>query len=870
MPFSPNLLSFTLLFPGTNEEQAFKTFHDKIHLRVLRFPLILMAILCLPVALLQSDPLEVIIVFVFVCGPCFSLFLITFSPYYSRKKILTFVFLFSAELLMWSFPWMLRIDATIVFYFVLHFIHLTAFLRFYYGCCFSIFFHITKIACDFSYHCFHKDIFPDWRSLIAETLIEIIAHCCFIFIAYKNESTARSFFRLRNEINFEKEESEKLLLNTLPQQAIERLEQGEFPVSDRWEDAAIVSIEVAFSDKVLPSETSVLLSETLYLLDDLSTQYGLEKLLGFRGDEYVVMSTHEKSCYTCATFSFAAMRQLREYLLGWESNQSFTGLFTIKIGIACSTIYGGVVGSEKCTYDYWGDGLMLVQKMASACPANSIVVSSKVQKTLAKHGAFSFCPIDSVLVPPLGQVELFTLTDPSEETQDFDSKTYTRVNISKDIFSSKRSTLKHPMNYDFDPTTPLLEARLTLNKYTLRFDDPDQERMVVRQNAESSLWQIRIFMAVWVILSILDSVKGTENFSYWNRLVILGPVIAVFIFCTFSRKFVDYSEFPLLLLSIMMSVQYLYFAYQSPFNLLFLLYPLFVFYLLPLCYTHAACTATATFLGYAIIICAMTPTQAVHFSIKNKVQQVIMLVVVIITYNVAAYHMRERMRRLYIFTDSLSVSKQKVEQRLRVIIPARIISLLRQGQYPIVYNFQDIGIGCIVITNMQALTKEYSYNQIALMLHNFHQCSDKATTPGLDKIKTIGPIGMVAGGLPTGMHEEVDYMHMLGRWALGVMAMLNSASKENLLKPCTPTFCVVLHFGEVFAGIAGSKKYRFDLWGASMAKLQRTLEAAKTLDQNAVYVTEEAREVLGKNFVYKLKTIIGESQIFQIVSEAKG
>lgn len=60
----------------------------------------------------------------------------------------------------------------------------------------------------------------------------------------------------------------------------------------------------------------------------------------------------------------------------------------------------------------------------------------------------------------------------------------------------------------------------------------------------------------------------------------------------------------------------------------------------------------------------------------------IALVVVLVTYNFAAYHVRERMRRLYIFTDSLACSKEKIEQRLRVIIPARIISLLRQGQYP--------------------------------------------------------------------------------------------------------------------------------------------------------------------------------------------
>jgi hypothetical protein len=58
---------------------------------------------------------------------------------------------------------------------------------------------------------------------------------------------------------------------------------------------------------------------------------------------------------------------------------------------------------------------------------------------------------------------------------------------------------------------------------------------------------------------------------------------------------------------------------------------------------------------------------------------------------------------------------------------------------------------------------------------------------------------MVAGGLPTGTHEDADYMLMLGRWALGVLGILNSASKENL-KPCMPTLCIVLHFGEVFAG----------------------------------------------------------------------
>ena len=36
-----------------------------------------------------------------------------------------------------------------------------------------------------------------------------------------------------------------------------------------------------------------------------------------------------------------------------------------------------------------------------------------------------------------------------------------------------------------------------------------------------------------------------------------------------------------------------------------------------------------------------------------------------------------------------------------------------------------------------------------------------------------------------------------------------------------------------------------------MAKLQKTLEAVKAFDQNAIYVTEEAHEAMGSNFTYK-------------------
>ena len=72
------------------------------------------------------------------------------------------------------------------------------------------------------------------------------------------------------------------------------------------------------------------------------------------------------------------------------------------------------------------------------------------------------------------------------------------------------------MSYDFNPTTTTTTttqatSRLNINKYTLRFDDEAEERLVVRRYAKANLWPIRVFMLVWAILCTLESVKYVPN-----------------------------------------------------------------------------------------------------------------------------------------------------------------------------------------------------------------------------------------------------------------------------------------------------------------------------------------------------------------------
>lgn len=62
------------------------------------------------------------------------------------------------------------------------------------------------------------------------------------------------------------------------------------------------------------------------ILDDLAPQYGITKIVGLRGDEYVAVSMRDKAPYRCATFSIAALRQINEYQM--ETNNEHDSSMT--------------------------------------------------------------------------------------------------------------------------------------------------------------------------------------------------------------------------------------------------------------------------------------------------------------------------------------------------------------------------------------------------------------------------------------------------------------------------------------------------------------------------------------------------------------
>lgn len=89
-----------------------------------------------------------------------------------------------------------------------------------------------------------------------------------------------------------------------------------------------------------------------------------------------------------------------------KSSWQNKGVADVRIAILTAPIFGGMIGSEKLTYDLWGDGtfhvnrfgyltipgLLEVHKLIDECPKNQVVVSAAVaqnirqQYTIAESG----------------------------------------------------------------------------------------------------------------------------------------------------------------------------------------------------------------------------------------------------------------------------------------------------------------------------------------------------------------------------------------------------------------------------------------------------------------------------------------------------
>jgi class 3 adenylate cyclase/CheY-like chemotaxis protein len=197
---------------------------------------------------------------------------------------------------------------------------------------------------------------------------------------------------------------------------------------------------------------------------------------------------------------------------------------------------------------------------------------------------------------------------------------------------------------------------------------------------------------------------------------------------------------------------------------------------------------------------------------------------------------------------ALRIAQQKSESLLLNILPARIAENLKKGEGTLAERFESATVLFADLVNFTSLAARISPLELVNLLNQVFSKFDSLTEKyNLEKIKTIGDAYMVAGGLPV---PRADHAEAIANMALDMQLVINNF-ETNLGESFQ--IRIGIHTGPVVAGVIGTKKFIYDLWGD-------TVNVASRMESQglpgSIQVTAEMWEKLKDKYVFEERGLL--------------
>jgi class 3 adenylate cyclase len=160
--------------------------------------------------------------------------------------------------------------------------------------------------------------------------------------------------------------------------------------------------------------------------------------------------------------------------------------------------------------------------------------------------------------------------------------------------------------------------------------------------------------------------------------------------------------------------------------------------------------------------------------------------------------------------------QERSEQLLLNVLPAPIAARLKQTEGVIADGFPDVTVLFADIVDFTRRSDRLAPEQVVQALNDLFSVFDQhARQRGLEKIKTVGDAYMVVGGLPD---PRPDHAHAVAEMAL--------AMREEVARRTDPggqplAVRIGIDTGPVVAGVIGTSKFSYDLWGDTVNTASR-------------------------------------------------
>lgn len=161
--------------------------------------------------------------------------------------------------------------------------------------------------------------------------------------------------------------------------------------------------------------------------------------------------------------------------------------------------------------------------------------------------------------------------------------------------------------------------------------------------------------------------------------------------------------------------------------------------------------------------------------------------------------------------EALTFQKDRNEQLLLNILPARIARRLQQEENSIADRFENVSVlFANIVGFIELAATQTPKEQVNFLNLIFGQFDELAKQYQVEKIKTLGDTYMLTSGLPV---PRTDAAIAIAQMALEMQSVTTQIGK-TFTHPLT--LRIGIHAGSVVAGVVGRSKFSYDVWGETV------------------------------------------------------
>lgn len=185
----------------------------------------------------------------------------------------------------------------------------------------------------------------------------------------------------------------------------------------------------------------------------------------------------------------------------------------------------------------------------------------------------------------------------------------------------------------------------------------------------------------------------------------------------------------------------------------------------------------------------------------------------------------------------LEEEKEKTEQLLLNTLPPPIVKELKTKGKTRPRQYRQVTIMFTDIKGFTKIAEEMEPQELVSQLDecfvNFDRIIEKYN---VEKIKTIGDAYMCAGGIPVRNKSNPIDVVLAALEIQRFMKKFNQKQKDNGQKPWG--LRIGIHTGELIAGVVGTKRFAYDIWGDSVniaSRMESSSDTGKINVSGATY-----------------------------------